>query len=710
MSPQNPQTFEFDGFRLDTAEKSLKCADAQIPLTPKVFDTLQLLVVNAGHLVEKETLMATLWNGRAVEESNLTHNIKVLRKALGDSATSPRFIETVPRRGYRFIADVQSESDRLEPRSSVNRPAEANARSRLYAFIALAVVVLLSISAAAFFWFRGHKPPLVAGSSDRITNSGKVSIAAVSPDGKALVYSQKEDGGESLWKIRFSDGELSQILPAEPVEFIGLSISPSSDLIYYSTFALNAVGSSAFRIPTTGGTPERLPVESDVSVSFSPDGSRFAYTESHTGLRQSTLKIADANGTNARELLIAKGEKRVLPVFRASPVAWSPDGRTIACVVQETDGNDVYAYRVLLVDPDDGSEQYLSEKSWDYIETIAWKNNDEVAAVNIKPNPAGSQLWLVSARTGEARLISGDENEHYWLSAANGHLYAVRKVIYSSLYMTDFDPGLINPRTKQIVIERGVIDSMDWAGEKLYYNSQTTGSNEIWRINPDGTDPVQLSHGSNLTFGFSVSPRDASVVFSASQNQANYLFLADVNGRNVRQLTDGINDAAPRFTSDGSEVVYQQGSMINPTLWRVSSEGHGKPEQLTGYFAMQPSLSPDGNTIAYHFMDTENGERVWKLGLMDRASGRLKKKLDFPKSVSERRTTWRPGDDLLTMVFTEGDRSGFLLLSPAGDGFRLLENITAERISSFVWSPDGSRLAFAGKQETSDVVIIDRAE
>ncbi|MEP6704048.1 MAG: winged helix-turn-helix domain-containing protein [Acidobacteriota bacterium] len=710
MSLDNGQTFEFGEFRLDVAEKSLHRGGAPVPLTPKVFDTLQILVAKAGSLVDKETLMSSIWTGRFVEESNLTHNIKVLRKALGDSAASPRFIETVPRRGYRFIAGVRNGSERLYTPPHVDHPAEINNRSTPYVFVGLAVVLLLLIFAARFVWFRDGKPPRVAGTPDRITNSGKISIAAVSPDGKGLVYAQKEKGGESLWKMQFADGQLSQILPAEPVEFVGLAINPSSDFVYYSTFSQNAVSSSAFRVPTTGGTPEPLPVESDVSVSFSPDGSRFAYTESHSAILQTSMKIANADGTNIRELLIAVGEKRSLPTFRASPVAWSPDGRTIACAIQETDGNGVYNYRVLVVNAEDGSEHYLSEKGWNYVENLTWKNNDDLALVSIAPNSPGSQIWLVSARTGEARIVSSDENDHRWLSAANGHLYAVRKISYSSLYITDFDPGLINPRTKQIANERGVIDSLDWSGENLYYNSQTTGANEIWRIKADGTDPVRLTDGSNLTFGFSVSPKDASIVFSASQKQANYLFLADANGRNVRQLTNGLNDSTPRFTPDGKEVVYQRGSMVKPTLWRVSTGGHGTSEQLTGYLAMQPSLSPDGNTIAYQFMDTENGKRIWKLGLMDRVTGRLKKKLDFPMSISERRSVWRPHDNLVTMVFTEGDRSGFLLLSPAGDGFRLIDDVTTDTISSFVWSPDGSRLAFAGKQETSDVVIIDPAE
>lgn len=100
-------TYVFGDFRLDLAEKVLLQNGKAVPLTPKVFETLQFFVENAGHLIKKDELMQRLWQDRFVEESNLTFNIKMLRKALGDSASKPKFIETVQRRGYRFIAETQ---------------------------------------------------------------------------------------------------------------------------------------------------------------------------------------------------------------------------------------------------------------------------------------------------------------------------------------------------------------------------------------------------------------------------------------------------------------------------------------------------------------------------------------------------------------------------------------------------------------------------
>ena len=107
MSLQTKRLYEFGNFRLDLTEKVLLRDGKSVPVTPKVFETLCVLVERAGHLVEKDELMQKLWQDRFVAESNLTFNIKMLRKGLGDSASKPVFIETVPRRGYRFIAEVQ---------------------------------------------------------------------------------------------------------------------------------------------------------------------------------------------------------------------------------------------------------------------------------------------------------------------------------------------------------------------------------------------------------------------------------------------------------------------------------------------------------------------------------------------------------------------------------------------------------------------------
>lgn len=111
MGEQAGYFYEFGHFRLKIAERLLLREQEPVPLTPKAFDILLILLESGGRLVEKDDLMKRVWPNTFVEEGNLTQNVSLLRKALGESASGAQFIETVPRRGYRFVAPVNKFSD-----------------------------------------------------------------------------------------------------------------------------------------------------------------------------------------------------------------------------------------------------------------------------------------------------------------------------------------------------------------------------------------------------------------------------------------------------------------------------------------------------------------------------------------------------------------------------------------------------------------------
>jgi len=111
MGEQESHFYEFGRFRLDAAERVLLRDSEFVPLTPKVFDILLALVERGGRIVEKDELMKKVWPDTFVEEGNLTQNVSVLRKALGESSAGPQFIETIPRRGYRFVGTVRQARD-----------------------------------------------------------------------------------------------------------------------------------------------------------------------------------------------------------------------------------------------------------------------------------------------------------------------------------------------------------------------------------------------------------------------------------------------------------------------------------------------------------------------------------------------------------------------------------------------------------------------
>ena len=146
--------YRFGPFQLDTRERRLSRGSDVIPLRLKVFDTLRVLVENAGRLVTKQELLDTIWPETTVEENNLNHNVSVLRKALGEKATGQQYIETVPRVGYRFAATVEP----AEPRPQAVVASAAKTRQDIR-FCATSDGVRLAYATI------GSGPPLVKASN-----------------------------------------------------------------------------------------------------------------------------------------------------------------------------------------------------------------------------------------------------------------------------------------------------------------------------------------------------------------------------------------------------------------------------------------------------------------------------------------------------------------------------------------------------------------
>jgi DNA-binding winged helix-turn-helix (wHTH) protein/TolB-like protein len=154
MSNQSKEILEFGPFRLEPAEALLTRDGAPVSIPPKVFDLLVYLVTHAGSLVEKEELLKALWPDSFVEEANLTVNIAALRRALGAQPDGSAWIETVPKRGYRFLGSITKVAD--PPEAAVSEPAPppaATARRAYRRYLATAAAVL-ALAIAAFFVIR----------------------------------------------------------------------------------------------------------------------------------------------------------------------------------------------------------------------------------------------------------------------------------------------------------------------------------------------------------------------------------------------------------------------------------------------------------------------------------------------------------------------------------------------------------------------------
>jgi DNA-binding winged helix-turn-helix (wHTH) protein/TolB-like protein len=163
MSHRSQHIYEFESFRLDVAERLLLREGEVVPLQPKVFDLLLALVERHGHLLEKDELMRLVWPDVIVEEANLATNISILRKTLSENGE--RLIETVPKRGYRFVASVQEKEipaaaetkPQLPAAPSISHPMKWMRRQPVLV-VSLAVLLLIGVAGAISFWPTKRQP------------------------------------------------------------------------------------------------------------------------------------------------------------------------------------------------------------------------------------------------------------------------------------------------------------------------------------------------------------------------------------------------------------------------------------------------------------------------------------------------------------------------------------------------------------------------
>jgi DNA-binding winged helix-turn-helix (wHTH) protein len=288
MSQSSSSLYEFGEFRLDAAERVLWRGEEMIALPPKVFDTLWMLVKEGGRVVSKSELMEAIWADAIVEESNLSQNIYTLRRALGVDEQGRQFIETIPRRGYRFAVPVrlldkdsnngtngsqplpaaQSEA----PPHSV--PAEKEIRPRfalraaLLAGLGAVILSALGFGVYQFVNRRGGKEriaPIEQVRFQRLTDSGDIVYPTLSPDGEFLAYVRLEEKQGSVWIKQLPTGSPFQTLPPSSASYRSLTFSPDGKYLF---FREEEDPGAIYQTATFGGSPKKIAdnVWSDFSV------------------------------------------------------------------------------------------------------------------------------------------------------------------------------------------------------------------------------------------------------------------------------------------------------------------------------------------------------------------------------------------------------------------------------------------------------------
>ncbi len=684
MDKESKHFFEFDDLRLEPAQGLLYRGDELVSLTPKATQILVVLVERSGNVLTKEELMKSVWPDTFVEESNLTFHIHALRKALrpAEGAEKDRFIETVPRRGYRFIAPVRKVVP--EPIRAVIAGVEVQSGPPIpvrQVRPAMGWVLLLAVAALAAVGLRltrrqdlTPEPALL-----RLTNNvASDTQPDISPDGRHVVFVSNRDGGNSQIYVMDADG-------ANPRNLTN-NLSYNED------------------------TP-----------SWSPDGRRIVFQSKRRG-GPSEIYIMNADGSNPTVLVAgARG-------------AWSPDGRSIAYEAS------VDRHREVFVIPAGGGEPRRLTFDHDFAGSPVWSPD---GARILFTAVANRHLQVETMRPdGSDRVVlTGDASNNrlaVWSPDAKQVLFNSDRDGTDSLFLMEADGSL----QRRITDGKFMDDEASWSrdGRYIFFESERDGNREIYRMrvptSPDGA--VRLTNNVASDNNPTWSPDGKWIAFDSNRDGPPNIFVMDANGGQVRNLTRSpAADRMPAWSPDGKRIAFVSNRDGAPALLRMAVDG--RRLQRNPADGRRPQGSPEGKKICFG-----HDAGIWVADLSGQPPRRVTRGEGCSWSGDGKSLLFDRDDHTLREIFRialtggepvpitrDGKTNGGPAMSPDGTriafnsnrdgtGFGIylmnadgsnLKRLTGRRIfdGSPAWSPDGRWIAFVsqrdGNQEIYKVAV-----
>jgi Tol biopolymer transport system component/DNA-binding winged helix-turn-helix (wHTH) protein len=753
MSEQAKCLYEFGPFRLDTGERVLLRAGQPVRLTARAYDLLLALVEKHGHVVEKEELMRRVWSDSIVEEANLTVQISALRKALGeDSQGSNKYIETIPKRGYRFVMSVRKLPPEVELPSTANhieaaelrgqketggadqinattlpggeelaiRQGQAGQTNRRKMRVVTAVVVIGLLTAAFGFYElieRNKLPdPHQKMKITRVTMNGKATVPALSPDGEYLAYALDQGGRQGIWLRHVPTGSDKQIIPpaegAHQTLFLAayakLIFSPDGHYIYYSKVESKQAGTGAiYQVPVLGGAPRKVIDRvlgflggTPISFAVSPDGQRLAFVRYDFTKGETTLIVANTDGGGERVL-----SKHTAPAYLYSP-AWSPDGQVIAGVLQGTDERG-RCINIVGVAAERGTEKLITSQRWYVADQIGWLADGSGLVVTVMDTASSPlQIRYVSYPGSEVSKITNDLDSYRGVSltADARTLVTVQEQSITRLWLI---PNAAASRAKQITENK---DDGRWgvawtpAGEIIYSSSFRDGLN-LWAVDPATGHTRQLTIDGAMNQQPAVSPDGQYIIFVSARagSGVRNLWRMKPDGSDLVRLTYGKSEWHPSCSPDGRWVVYHSLDAAGRfSLWKVSIDG-GTPLRLTTQTTYHAAVSPDGKMIACVY--AAGADVPHKLAVFSSEGGQPVKLFDLSPTVGDY-FRWIAEGTAVTYIDTINGVSNIWRQSLTGGPSQQLTNFQADQIISFDWSRNGKQLVVARGSFDSDVVLL----
>jgi len=718
--------WEFDGFQVLMELRLLLSDGTAVPLTSKAFDTLVLLIANRDRVVTKDELLRSVWPDVTVEDGNLTQQIFLLRKALGESAQQPRYIVTVPGHGYRFTARVKAISDDpvatgVATAGAASLPTESRRGGRsigsgLVVFGILALLAMVFGSGWMAVDKAGSPLDLTKARIIKITESGKATNGAISADGRYVAYVENDGDEYSLWVKQIATGGKTQVVPRQPQVLTYLSFSPDAEYLYFARGTPRRGRFVLSRVPTIGGLETPILDDVDTPVSFSPEGRRFVFTRGAGG--ESHIVVADAGGGSERVLATRKAPLG----FPLVAPDWSPDGTVVAAAVIDRSNGSRWSIVLLPIDGGSSRELFTTDSR---VGRVRWMPDgsglltvvSEALTRQFPPWHAdefvrlsGGSIWRIGYPGGRAERLTSDLADHDLccldIQRTGSAVTSVINSLVSDLWIAPAD-HLDAPR--QITWGNPLITRHSWLpdNDTMVYRDL---SGRLHAVHKDGRAfSLSLPDGHKVVGGVSACGDGRYIVFQAVPG--NNIWRVTPTAGGAVKLTSGFADSNPACSEDGKWVLYSSARPTPPWLWRVPIDG-GEPEPLVLGEAFDALPSPSGRLIYYSTAEWEEHPVRTRLTRWIVISSSDRKQLfglDAPGAATFGvPPMWAPDETGLDYVVTRNGVSNIWRQPLTGGPPLQITNFSVGKIFSFAWSRDGRWLSFGSGVNRSDVVLMSR--